>query len=134
MSDRSTDFEDRLRGPSKAKGVEIRGPMAAGYAKILNPDASALLAELSSGFEERKVDLLEKRRSKQEKIMQGRLLDFLEETVDIRNGDWRRSKFPRSPSDMAELTNEDSTVIGQTKVMCGVFVRCARPLATVLMA
>ncbi|MGH9445689.1 MAG: malate synthase A [Terriglobia bacterium] len=95
MADHPVDLKPKLTVSSKAKGIEIRGSLAEDYAGILTPDALAFLAELARKFEGRRVALLDKRKVRQEEILRGRLPDFLEETAEIRSGDWRVAPIPK---------------------------------------
>lgn len=95
MPDPRAATKSRQSESPKMQEVEIRGPMSAGYAEILSPEALNFLAMLSEKFEERRLGLLERRKAKQEEIMQGQLPDFLEESADIRNGDWQVAPIPK---------------------------------------
>src|SRR3954463_9998895 len=70
-------------------GVEIRGEMKAGYDEILNSEALEFLADLHRTFDSRRRDLLDARRQRYEELAGGGTLDFLEETKDVREGDWQ---------------------------------------------
>ena len=56
---------------------------------ILSPDALEFVAELHGRFEPRRQELLAARRERAEELQKGGTLDFLEETKEIREGDWR---------------------------------------------
>src|SRR5690606_4130186 len=70
-------------------GVEIRGPVHARYDEVLTEDALALLARLQRGLGDRREALLQRRQERQEALAGGGTLDFLPETADVRNGDWK---------------------------------------------
>jgi malate synthase len=70
-------------------GVEVVGPLRKRFEEILTPDALAFLAELHRRFEPRRRDLLARRKEREAALERGGTLDFLEETKDVREGDWR---------------------------------------------
>jgi malate synthase len=70
-------------------GVEVTGPMRERFEEILTPDALAFLAELHRQFEPRRRDLLARRKEREAALERGGTLDFLEDTKDVREGDWR---------------------------------------------
>ncbi|MDE3181091.1 MAG: malate synthase A [Acidobacteriota bacterium] len=69
--------------------------MAEGYAEILSPAALIFLAALSERFEERRTALLERRKARQEEIREGKSPDFLAETAEVRNQNWRVAPIPK---------------------------------------
>ena len=56
---------------------------------ILSPEALDFLAELHNHFEPRRQELLAARRERAAALQAGGTLDFLEETREIRDGDWK---------------------------------------------
>ena len=56
---------------------------------ILSPEALDFIAELHGRFEPRRQELLAARRKRAEALQAGGTLDFLEETREIREGDWQ---------------------------------------------
>jgi malate synthase len=70
-------------------GVEVAGPMHDRFAEILTPEALEFLAELHRRFDGRRRDLLAKRAERDAEIAAGGMLDFLDDTKDVREGDWR---------------------------------------------
>ncbi|MDH2425126.1 malate synthase A [Sphaerisporangium sp. TRM90804] len=71
-------------------GVEIKGPMLAGFDQILTPEALAFTAALQREFDGRRRELLEARRARQAKLSAGGTLDFPPETASVREDDgWR---------------------------------------------
>jgi malate synthase len=56
---------------------------------IISPDALEFVAELHSRFEPRRQELLAARRDRGEALQRGGTLDFLEETREVREGDWK---------------------------------------------
>ena len=56
---------------------------------ILSPEALDFIAELHGRFEPRRQELLAARRERAKELQAGGTLDFLEETREIREGDWQ---------------------------------------------
>ena len=56
---------------------------------ILSPEALDFVAELHGRFESRRQELLAARRERADELQRGGTLDFLEETREIREGDWQ---------------------------------------------
>src|SRR5918999_1715215 len=77
-----------------AEGVEINAPIPDEFAEILTPEAVAFVAKLSREFGGRVDEILEKRKGFQQRIDAGENPDFLSETQDIREGDWRVAPVP----------------------------------------
>src|SRR2546423_4721321 len=71
-------------------GVNINGPLGPRYEEILTPPALAFLAELHRAFDGRRRELLDRRKAREAELVAGATLDFLAETKDVREGDWRR--------------------------------------------
>jgi malate synthase len=74
--------------------LELPGGAASGQAEILTEDALAFISALTAEFRPRVEALLEARSVRQEAINQGAMPDFLPETRDIRNSDWRVCAIP----------------------------------------
>ncbi len=62
--------------------------------QILTPEAQAFLAKLARTFEDRRQDLLARRRVRQQQIDAGHLPDFLPETRTIREQEWTVAPIP----------------------------------------
>ncbi|HET7387374.1 MAG TPA: malate synthase A [Nocardioidaceae bacterium] len=72
------------------QGVEISGPISDRYDEILTPQALELVARLHRSSDERRRELLARRKERVEALAAGGTLGFLEETKDIREDDsWR---------------------------------------------
>src|SRR2546430_14581569 len=69
--------------------VQINGPLGPRYDEILSPPALAFLAELHRAFDGRRRELLARRAAREAELAAGALLDFLDETKDVREGDWQ---------------------------------------------
>jgi malate synthase len=89
-------------------GVEIRAPVEGRPAQILTPEATAFVAGLDREFDPRRRELLELRAERQSRIDAGETLDFLSETREIRDGDWRVASIP------ADLRNRRVEITGPT--------------------
>ncbi len=70
-------------------GVEITGPLRDRYDEVLTPGAMGLLAELHRAFDERRRELLARRKEREAELSAGGTLDFLDETKDVREARWR---------------------------------------------
>src|SRR3954451_20200438 len=70
-------------------GVEIAGPMGDQYDEILTDEALEFLADLHRNFDARRLELLEARKERYAELAAGGTLDFLEQTKDIREGEWQ---------------------------------------------
>jgi malate synthase len=82
-----------------ATGISIAGPTAARAAEILSPQALEFVALLQREFEPRRRELLAARAERWERLKGGELPDFLPETRDVRESEWR---VPESPADLHE--------------------------------
>ncbi|HEX9086430.1 MAG TPA: malate synthase A, partial [Arthrobacter sp.] len=67
--------------------------------EILSPEALAFVAELHRHFAATRTDLLKARLVKREHVARTGKLDFLPETRDIREGDWRVAAAPAALQD-----------------------------------
>jgi malate synthase len=63
--------------------------------EVLTEDALAFVSELHRRFDARRRELLEKRAERQRSLDQGGTLDFLQETREIREGDWQVAPPPQ---------------------------------------
>ncbi len=68
-------------------------------ADVLTPEALSFLTDLQREFGARRVDLLERRAARLERLHAGELPDFLPETADVRVGDWRVAPTPDEIAD-----------------------------------
>ena len=82
-----------------AEGVEFTAPIPDEFAEILTPEAVSFVAKLSREFGGRVGEILEKRKEFQARIDAGEMPDFLSETRDIREGDWRVAPVPEDLQD-----------------------------------
>ena len=88
-----------------AEGIEFTAEIPEEFEQILTPEAVAFVAKLSREYRGRVVELLEKRAERQERINAGEMPDFLPETKDVREGDWKIAPIPDDLQDRrVELT------------------------------
>jgi len=80
--------------PVQQEEVEITRPLSDAQAEILTPEAVEFIAKLSRKFENRRRELLEKRRARQQEIDSGKLPDFLPETAGVREAEWTVAPIP----------------------------------------
>jgi malate synthase len=66
---------------------------------VLTPEAVDFLARLQRRFGPRREELLEARRERAQRLRDGELPDFLPETRDVREGDWRVAPVPAELQD-----------------------------------
>ena len=84
---------------SRHPNIEIKAPLSAGFEGILSDDALDFVAALTREFAPRIEQLLAAREQRQQAIDDGEMPDFLEDTRDIREGDWRVCEVPADLSD-----------------------------------
>ena len=77
------------------EGVEIFGEIKPGYEEIITTEALEFVAGLERKFGPRRLELPERRREIQARLDDGWLPDFLEETANIREGDWQVAPIPK---------------------------------------
>jgi malate synthase len=80
-------------------GIEVIGRVSGEYADILTPAALQFIGSLAREFESRRVQLLQRRQDIQAQIDAGKLPDFLPETREIRESDWKIAPIPEDLKD-----------------------------------
>ncbi len=80
-------------------GISIAGPEAARASDILTPEALEFVALLQRELGPRRRELLAARGERWARLRAGELPDFLPETREIRDGDWR---VPEAPPDLRQ--------------------------------
>lgn len=80
-------------------GLTITGQLTEDYKTVLTQEAVSFLASLVKEFKPRLDQLLQNRLTVQAKIDAGDLLDFLPETKNIREGDWKILGIPTDLQD-----------------------------------
>ena len=73
---------------------ELRGALEPGFEQVLTPDALAFVAQLEQQFGSRRRELLEARALRRARLAAGELLDFLSETAEVRERDWKVAPVP----------------------------------------
>jgi malate synthase len=79
---------------TEAPGVELTRAPEGRQREVLTGDALAFVAELERAFGPRRRELLDARRERRERWAAGEMLDFLPETREIREGEWRVAPPP----------------------------------------
>jgi len=74
--------------------VDLRGTMEPGFDEVLTTDALAFVEALQRRFGPTRAQLLQARAERRQRLAQGGTLDFLEETRDVREGDWQVAPAP----------------------------------------
>ena len=90
-------------------GLEILGPVNSAYAEILTDEALGFVAALAREFSPRVTELLELRIARQQDIDGGTMPDFLPETREIRESDWKVTAVP------ADLEDRRVEITGPTE-------------------
>jgi malate synthase len=73
--------------------------IATDAANVLTPEALAFVGELHERFEPRRWELQARRAERQARLDAGELPDFLPETREVREGDWRVAPVPHDLQD-----------------------------------
>jgi malate synthase len=79
------DLQNIVAEPSGVRGAN----------EILTPSALEFLSELHERFNDRRLELLERREERQDRFDAGELPDFREDTRDIRAAEWTVGGIPR---------------------------------------
>jgi len=78
----------------RVQGVEINGSRGERFNEILTADALEFVARLHREFDATRRELLAARMERQSELDAGATLDFLPETEDVREGDWKIAPEP----------------------------------------
>jgi malate synthase len=101
-------------------GVAIGGPMKPGYGKVLTPEAIDFVVELEREFRAERRRLLVRRGEIQRRLDAGWKPDFLPETKEIRDGDWRVAPIPSDLQDRrVEITGPTDRKMVINALNCG---------------
>jgi malate synthase len=76
-------------GFPQVQGVQITGAAEDRFDEILTQEAIEFLADLHRRFNARRLELLAARDTRYEELARGGTLGFLDETKDVREGDWQ---------------------------------------------
>ena len=79
--------------------VKVEGTQGVAEAEILTPQAIEFLRALSANFEAERQRLLAARVTRGEALRQGQLYDFLPETANVRQSEWRVAPIPADLQD-----------------------------------
>jgi malate synthase len=102
------------------QGVSISGRITPEFAQILTPEALALVAKLHRQFEPRRQELLARRAARQKEFDAGRLPDFLPETKQVRENQWRVAAQPADLLDRrVEITGPTDRKMVINALNCG---------------
>ncbi len=82
-----------------ATEITLAGSRAERAAEILSPEALAFVALLQREFEPRRRELLAARAERWERLKAGELPDFLPDSREVRESEWR---VPEAPADLRE--------------------------------
>jgi malate synthase len=77
------------------KNIKINGKILSRYNEILTKEALEFIQEIHEKFNSSRLELLVKRKKRQEAIDSGSKLDFLDETKEIRNNNWKIKNIPK---------------------------------------
>jgi len=88
-----------MTSPAYGDGIQILARVSAEHATILTPEAVGFLATLQRRFNARRVQLLERRSTRQSELDAGKLPDFLPETHDVREAQWQVAPVPADLQD-----------------------------------
>ena len=93
----------------QVEGVEVKGPDGDRFDEILTPEALEFVAGLHRSFDATRKELLAARAKRQRELDDGGTLGFLEQTKEIREGDWTVAPAPEPLTDRrVELTGPAS--------------------------
>ena len=91
--------KQHLTGALQDDVIDVKGEVGREYASILTVEALQFLAGLARNFEPRRQELLARRVERQKECDDGKAPDFLPETKNIREGEWRVASIPVDLSD-----------------------------------
>jgi malate synthase len=74
--------------------LELCGAMDSGFERVLTPEALEFVAELERRFGPRRRELLDARARRRARLRAGEMFDFLPETRELRDSDWRVAPAP----------------------------------------
>jgi malate synthase len=80
-------------------GVELNAPVEGRRQEVVTERALEIVARLHRELDDRRLELLDRRRQRQAELDSGGTLDFLAETQDVREGDWRVAEAPADMRD-----------------------------------
>jgi malate synthase len=84
-------------------GVTLQSPLADDLKPFVSDDALGFVADLHRAFNGRRLELLQAREARLQRLLDGERLDFLDETAGVRSGDWLVAS---SPADLDDRRTE----------------------------
>ena len=78
-----------------SKSIKFNGKILSRYNEIISNEALEFVQELHHQFNNRRLELLIEREKRQKAIDEGDKLDFLKETKEIRDSDWKIKGIPK---------------------------------------
>jgi len=99
MATQPTTLQQQLNQTLQAEGISIQGPVDQASAEILTPEALRFVAGLARKFNSTRLALLAARAVRQEEIRNGQMPNFLAETAEIRQKDWKVAPIPADMQD-----------------------------------
>jgi malate synthase len=103
-----------------ANEVEVLGRTSGEFAQILTPEALEFVAKLERKFGARRAQLLELRAARQREFDAGKLPDFLPETKEIREKEWKIAPQPKDLLDRrVEITGPTDRKMVINALNCG---------------
>jgi len=83
-----------MASAAEVEGVEVHGSTEGRHGEVLSAEALAFVVDLQRRFGATRHDLLRRRAARQAELDRGGSLDFLEETREVRDGDWSVAAAP----------------------------------------
>jgi len=77
------------------KSIKINGNILSRYSEIISSEALEFIKEIHEKFNNKRLELLNERKKRQDAIDNGGKLDFLEETKKIRDSKWKIKNIPK---------------------------------------
>ncbi|MGE0750600.1 MAG: malate synthase A [Variibacter sp.] len=84
----------RQRNGDLPRGVALKGALGPRYKEVLTPEALAFVADLHRAFDKTRKALMAAREAQQKRYDAGATPDFLDDTREIREGDWKVAPIP----------------------------------------
>src|SRR3954452_9074334 len=103
-----------------AHDIRVGGRVTADFAQILTPQALDFVAKLHRTFEPRRQEVLARRAARQKEFDGGKLPDFLPETRQVRENDWKVAAQPKDMLDRrVEITGPTDRKMVINALNCG---------------
>ncbi len=90
---------DQISTTAAPAGVIVRGRIEPRFNEVLTPQALAFVAALHRKFDARRVELLQARAVRQKRLSAGELPDFLPQTRQVRESNWKVGAIPADLQD-----------------------------------